>query len=505
MRRVLLVLPQGGRGSVAEVDGRIVGRHERVGGILGDPREDLFPVGEELVELREFLCRVSLEAEGVAAVGAVWGPLSHLLGVERGLRSVHGGAPQSCRFAGHGIGALRIGEVGMKGEPERRTGSRRTAGRGDALFIDVPLGGFAADELQSARGVVQRPFHWRRLAVGGGFGDEAVFHGDDGNAGLEYGGEHPGEAAETTAAHPTAAVNKEEQGRRLVGFGFPEMQDLLEMRAVGDVVCGRIREQRIGGEKFPAFLRPDLAHEEMAPADFAPVGLQHDRTLLGQRFAPVPIVLHHRAFDHGPGIEPDPGAGADLDDAQGIPLAEGLVGDHHRIAPEGLGRVVEKSAGALVRFAIGLRGIENLVDVPDLDLRRAAQIDPAVGVRHGLVFDEQFDVAEFLVGRGIRSRAVVHQFAVLHGPVLRKLGALLLEIGFPLLALQLADRMGIQAIPPGEVLAIEDGPEALWRFRIGRAQRGDRKQTENEEAEGGDFHESESEWLTQQPPAWAHS
>ncbi len=87
-----------------------------------------------------------------------------------------------------------------------------------------------------------------------------------------------------------------------------------------------------------------------------------------------------------------------------------------------------------MRFAVGLLGVEDLVPVPDLHLRRAAQIDAAVGLGDGLVFDEQLDVAELLVGRGVRSGAVVDQFTVLDGPVLRELRALLLEIRLLLLA-----------------------------------------------------------------------
>src|SRR5690606_40500795 len=48
---------------------------------------------------------------------------------------------------------------------------------------------------------------------------------------------------------------------------------------------------------------------------------------------------------------------------------------------------------------------------PDLHLRRAAEINAAVGLGDCLVFDEQFDVAEFAVGGEIRSLAVIDQFA----------------------------------------------------------------------------------------------
>ena len=93
--------------------------------------------------------------------------------------------------------------------------------------------------------------------------------------------------------------------------------------------------------------------------------------------------------------------------------------------------------------------------VPDLHLRRAAQVDAAVGLRHGLVFDAQFDVAELLVRRRVRAGAVVDQFAILDPPVLRKLGPLLGEVGLLLLACELGSVVRIQSIPAGEIPAVE--------------------------------------------------
>ena len=47
--------------------------------------------------------------------------------------------------------------------------------------------------------------------------------------------------------------------------------------------------------------------------------------------------------------------------------------------------------------ARGTLGIEDLVRVPDLNLGSSSQIDPAVRLGHGLVFDEQFHVAEIAI------------------------------------------------------------------------------------------------------------
>ena len=74
---VFLGLTESGWGAVGEVDGGIVLGDEGVGGVFGDPGEDFFATDEELGE--------GAEAEGVAAVFAVGGPLDHLLGIESGL------------------------------------------------------------------------------------------------------------------------------------------------------------------------------------------------------------------------------------------------------------------------------------------------------------------------------------------------------------------------------------------------------------------------------------
>ncbi len=125
--------------------------------------------------------------------------------------------------------------------------------------------------------------------------------------------------------------------------------------------------------------------------------------------------------------------------------------------------------------------------VPDLHLRIAAQIHPAVRVRHRLVFDHQFDVAELLLGGRIRPRAVVHQFALLHHPVLREFLALLLQVPLALLPLELHHQVRIQPVPAGQVLPIEDRAKPFRRRRIVRAQRRDREKNQSQrkrESEG---------------------
>ncbi len=50
--RILLRLAERGRRGIEEVDGRIVGCYQRVGRILGDPRQNRVALCEKLFELR---------------------------------------------------------------------------------------------------------------------------------------------------------------------------------------------------------------------------------------------------------------------------------------------------------------------------------------------------------------------------------------------------------------------------------------------------------------------
>ena len=65
-----------------------------------------------------------------------------------------------------------------------------------------------------------------------------------------------------------------------------------------------------------------------------------------------------------------------------------------------------------MRSACGPFWIEDLVPVPNLDLRRASQIDPAVCFGNGFVFKVKFDVAELFIGGGVRPVTVVDEFAI---------------------------------------------------------------------------------------------
>lgn len=155
---VLLVFSELGSVVVEEVHGGIVRGHECVGRIFGDEVLDGFPFGVEFLE--------RFQAECVGSVAAVRGPLSHLVGVERGLRAVDCGEGETGGLAGDRVLGGGVGEVGMECEPEAGAGTCGTAACGDAGFVDVPFFGLAADELQCARGVMQRGFDGRDNFLG---------------------------------------------------------------------------------------------------------------------------------------------------------------------------------------------------------------------------------------------------------------------------------------------------------------------------------------------------
>ena len=158
--RVLLHLAERGGVGVNHPNGRVVGGDVLDGGILLNPRQHGLASSEERGELRVAgleVIRVGHEAEGVAAVTTVGRPFFEFLWVERGLCADDRRAPEAGRFARNGVGALRVGEVSVEGEPQRGTRARAAASRADALLVKVPLLRLAADELERASGVGDGP------------------------------------------------------------------------------------------------------------------------------------------------------------------------------------------------------------------------------------------------------------------------------------------------------------------------------------------------------------
>ena len=145
-----------------------------------------------------------------------------------------------------------------------------------------------------------------------------------------------------------------------------------------------------------------------------------------------------------------------------------MIREDERVFAGSAGAVVPERAAALVRAVLEFLFVGV---IPDLHLRTAAQINPRVGERHRLVFQQQFEVAVILFRRGVSTEAVVHQFLVLdipvgfpgfvvlghHGlvPLLDLLGALVIRQRE-----QLAMIVGVAAAPAREVGAVEEGDEA---------------------------------------------
>ena len=102
---VALGLADGGGVGVEEVDGGIVFADVLVGGVFFDVGEDGVALFEELGEagVAGFAVVGVHEAEGVAAVFAVGGPLDELFGVEGSLGTADGGAGEAGGFAGDGV------------------------------------------------------------------------------------------------------------------------------------------------------------------------------------------------------------------------------------------------------------------------------------------------------------------------------------------------------------------------------------------------------------------
>ena len=215
MRRVLLVFAEVRRGAIEKADGWVVAADQLVGRVLLDPGENAFALGVEHVEGRKFLLRVPDDAEGVGAIFAVGRPITHLLRVEGGLGAGDRGAGHAGGFAGDRVSAVRIGEVIVEGDPKAGAGAGRAARQGDLGLIEVPFLGLAARELEGAGAIDHRSFHGWHEAVVHRVPDVAVFHRNHRDAGVEGGLEHTA-YDRSVAAGPTAAVDIEEEGRRLI-------------------------------------------------------------------------------------------------------------------------------------------------------------------------------------------------------------------------------------------------------------------------------------------------
>src|SRR5271157_2373399 len=158
-------------------------------------------------------------------------------------------------------------------------------------------------------------------------------------------------------------------------------------------------------------------------------------------------------------VEVDRGPRPGLDDPEGVPLADRVARQGQGVLAGVPGAVVPESARALVGTEVGIAGFG---EIPDLDLRCAAEINAAVALGADLEIDEELDVAVILVGGQVDALAVVDDLAVFDTPMLLQV----LRIPGKLLGLLVATEGselprigGLLTVPAGQVLTVEEGDE----------------------------------------------
>ena len=104
-----------------------------------------------------------------------------------------------------------------------------------------------------------------------------------------------------------------------------------------------------------------------------------DRRACGHR-----IILQHRVIDDSFAVEPDGHPFADHDDLEFVPFAEWAVHLSSGSLPGRPGLLFQSPPEPLSAPMGKLLGVGG---VPNLHLRHAAQINPAIGLRDGLVFE----------------------------------------------------------------------------------------------------------------------
>ena len=277
------------------------------------------------------------------------------------------------------------------------------------------------------------------------------------------------------------------------------------------------RVRSAAGEVPVGLVGRNFANEDIAPTDFAAVGLELNRPFRKRRIAHKAVrqfllwlgcfgrsrrcvgqiasllvrkeIFQHRVIHDLLTVEDDGDAFANHPDVKPIPLAKRPVHFFRGVFAEGAFAVVPQPPGALVLAKptrIALRR------VPDLHLRDPAQIDAAVTVGQRFVIHHQLKVAVIFIAGEIQALAVVDQFTLGHAPVgvdvfrsrLPHREAALDRLAFVVGELRRRHRpklrgiLGAPAIPAGQVLAVEECGESLWRRVLRR--RSDRCEGEQE-------------------------
>ena len=91
----------------------------------------------------------------------------------------------------------------------------------------------------------------------------------------------------------------------------------------------RVKRLLLGfGQDFLAFFFADFANEDILPADFATMRLQHDRSGCGKWLAAIPVVFHDGTVNDQLVVQPNPSDVADLANFHRVPFAEGTIGQY---------------------------------------------------------------------------------------------------------------------------------------------------------------------------------
>lgn len=225
-------------------------------------------------------------------------------------------------------------------------------------------------------------------------------------------------------------------------------------------------------QDFIGFLCGDFSYEDIAPADFSSVGLQLNGSGSEEGLIAIPVILHGGVVDDQFSVEVDGGTGTDLNNSELVPVSERLVCEDERVFAGGAAAIVPQSTGAFIGAYVPFAAF--FCGIPDLHLRGHTQVDTAIGIWDGFVFEEQFNIAVFLQGGGVRSVTVIDQLTILDGPVCTKFLLIFLPQSlFFLLAHRFVfARVGMaESEPAVQILSIEEGFESFGWLSCERWQR----------------------------------
>ena len=196
--------------------------------------------------------------------------------------------------------------------------------------------------------------------------------------------------------------------------------------------------------------------------------LQFNRSGTEQGGFTIPEVFHDCGIYNQFAIESNSGSSANLGNVKLIPFPKRMISENKWISQELLDYCSE-SAAAEVRIETELIGFRV---VPDLHLRRAFEVDPAIGSRDSFVLQHQLIVGVIFVGDEVSALAVVDEFSVLDGPMFFCICHPLIHLGLSCILLHgcKLDRAEVwTSMPAIHGLAIEDRLETSgWISGEGR-------------------------------------